>query len=124
MKQTLKKYERLASKKEIAALFKSKHTLFVYPFKVFFTGNQNTRHQILISIPKKNIRQAVKRNLLKRRIRESYRKNKTILYPHENTISSHLNIALVYIAKEPLPYAYIDKKINVILQEIAYEVYR
>ncbi len=124
MKQTFKKYERLASKKEITGLFKSKHTLFVYPFKIFFTENQNAHHQILISIPKKNIRHAVKRNLLKRRIRESYRKNKETLYSKDALKHARLNIALIYIAKEPLPYSYIDKKINVILQEIAYEVYR
>jgi ribonuclease P protein component len=124
MKQTFKKYERLNSKKAIAALFKSKHSLFVYPFKVFFTENTSSHHQLLISIPKKNIRQAVKRNLLKRRIRESYRKNKPVIYFAGKLCNPCLNIALIYVAKEPLPYSVIEKKITVILQEIAHEVYR
>ena len=77
----------------------------------------------MVSIPKRNFKSAVARNLLKRRITESYRKNKAILLK-EDAQNTFLSIAFVYVAKEPLPYAYIDKKINVILQEIANEVYR
>jgi ribonuclease P protein component len=36
--------------------------------------------QIAISVPKKSFRLAVTRNLIKRRIREAYRKKKQILY--------------------------------------------
>jgi ribonuclease P protein component len=123
MKQTFKKYERLKSKKEISELFKSKKNVFQYPIKAFYTTNKAAQHKIMVSIPKRNFKSAVTRNLLKRRIKESYRKNKVLLLKN-NEQKIFLNIAFVYVAKEPLPYVYIDKKINVILQEIANEVYR
>jgi len=123
MKQTFKKNERLKSKKEINAVFKSKKSVFHYPLKTFYSENQDKNHKILVSVPKRNFKSAVARNLLKRRIIESYRKNKAILYVN-HPLNKYLNLAFVYVAKEPLPYAYIDKKINVILQEIANEVYR
>ena len=63
-------------------------------------------HQILISVPKRNFKRAVDRNLLKRRIREAYRLNKSILVDNEKLL-----IAYIYTAKEILAYAEIEKKL-------------
>ena len=94
MKQSFKKYERLKSKKEISELFKSKKNIFRYPLKVFYMPNNVTNHRVLVSIPKRNFKSAVARNLLKRRITESYRKNKAILLK-EDAQNTRLIIAFV-----------------------------
>lgn len=129
MAQTFSKDERLCSLTEINDLVKNGAGLFHYPFKIVYKVIHNTcctnspgicgngrRNRILISVPKKNFKRAVHRNLLKRRIRESYRKNKTLLdIPQDRKI----NFMLVYISKDILEYRYIEQKIKDILEKIS-----
>lgn len=77
-----RKSERLCCETRIEDLFKESQSFFVYPFRVVWKEVDEERifpAQIGISVGKKRIRTAVKRNHLKRRIREAYRLNKHIL---------------------------------------------
>ena len=77
---TLSKEERLSSKLGISALMAKGKWGASSPLKfccLLRGGGEKTR--ILISVPKKFFKRAVKRNLLKRRIRESYRLQKDLL---------------------------------------------
>ncbi len=126
MAQTFTKNERLCSLKEINALVKDGHVLFQYPFRVSYLfkepqiptesiGAENF-NKLLVSIPKRNFKRAVHRNLLKRRVKESYRKNKELLdLPADNTV----NIMLVYVSKDILEYKYIESKIKDILCKVS-----
>lgn len=58
---------------------------------------EKTPSRIMVSVPKKLFRRAVKRNLLKRRIREAYRVQKDLIGPG-------LDILFVYISKAILPF--------------------
>jgi len=49
--------------------------------------------QVAFSVPKKGFRSAVTRNLLKRRMREAYRKNKYLFYDQ----LQHTGICIVFI---------------------------
>lgn len=80
--------------------------------------NQESCNKILISVPKKNFKRAVKRNLLKRRIRESYRKNKELLKLPPNT---NVNFMVVYVSKDLLEYSYIERKFKEVLEKISKE---
>lgn len=102
------KTERLTSEKEIEALFRTKNKLTVFPFKVLWLENGKSLHQILISCPKRNLKKAVERNLIKRRVRESYRLNKHQLYTDDITF---FNIAFIYISNEILEYTVINEKL-------------
>lgn len=75
------------------------------------TGNDVDR--IMVSVPKKLFKRAVKRNLLKRRIRESYRKQK-----HNLTIEGGLDVLFTYNTKEIMTYEQIYATIGQIIERI------
>ena len=91
MKNTLKKAERLNSKKLIEELFQKGSYFYFYPFKIFYLKEPaSTNHQVLISVPKRTFKKAVERNKLKRRIREAYRLNKEKLAVSENLLLGYI----------------------------------
>ena len=112
-KNTFKKEERLCSFKEIEALKVSGNPLFVYPFRASWMETGSAVNKILILAPKRNFKKAVDRNLIRRRIRESYRLNKDIL-PQRG-----IDIFVSYIAKEILEYNLIEEKLKEVLKQIA-----
>ena len=79
--QGLNKNERLKSKKNTGLLFKNGDSLFSFPFKLVYKwleeGSDKNSVQLLVSVPKRKFKNAVDRNLLRRRIKEAFRKNKT-----------------------------------------------
>ena len=121
MAQTFTKEESLCSLKEINALLKDGQVIFHYPFRVSYIvqENQDTEigiNKLLVSVPKKNFKRAVHRNLLKRRVRESYRKNKEITIQNGNR---SVNMMFVYISKDILEYSYIESRVKDILGKIS-----
>lgn len=105
---TFRKSERLYQKKKIKELFTGGSSFYLYPFKVIFLKDEDlANNQVLISVPKRNFKKAVHRNLLKRRIREAYRLNKALF-----KIPDKLRIAYIYTSKELLEFNVIEKKLN------------
>ncbi len=110
------KSERISEKKIIDNLFSSGKKFSVYPFDVRFLNqdeNSDSIHKVLISVSSSKIKSAVKRNLLKRRIKESYRINKNII---SNKL---LMIAFVYVSEEIFTFSVIDKAIKKILKKLS-----
>lgn len=94
--QTFKKAERLCSRKKISGLFESGNYFYTTHFKIiwdFATNDQPFPVQVMFSVSKRNFRHAVHRNLIKRRMREAYRKQKYILYEH--LTESDLKVAFI-----------------------------
>jgi len=121
IRNTFTKTERLTNKKLFESIFESGQSISAFPFKFIWIETNSTSLfpvQLGISVPKKSFAKAVDRNTIKRRIRESYRKNKHSLY--EILKNKNLSIALmiIYIAKEELPYQEIEKKMVVSLQKM------
>lgn len=112
MSFSLKKHEILRSKNNIKELFDNGSSFFLYPFKVYFLPKSTLdTNQALFSVSKKYYKRAVDRNLIRRRMREAYRLNKSILEANQ-TESFSLSIALIYISKFKLPYNDIEKKLK------------
>jgi ribonuclease P protein component len=106
-----RKKERLCSQKIIGELFKSGNILKKFPFKLVYSYNTSDRSsvKIVISVPKKIHKKAVKRNFIRRKIREVYRLNKHIVHEvAEQKIA--LNIIVIYISPNIASYAEIEKK--------------
>lgn len=79
MGATLGKEERLSGKTAIASLVEKGSWGYCGHFKYcFLQGGDRDFNRIMVSVPKKNFKRAVKRNLLKRRIREAYRTQKEL----------------------------------------------
>lgn len=105
----LHKLERLNKKKDIEALFSEGKSYNISPLRIISKPNPNqgiAHHQVLFSVPSRNFKRAVDRNLIKRRLREAYRLNKSKLGS-----ATKLLVAYIYIAKEILPYSLIEEKL-------------
>jgi ribonuclease P protein component len=106
--------ERLKSKKMLGALFKGGNSFVAYPLRVVWLPTETVLAttpppvQVAISVPKRNFKTAVERNLLKRRIREAYRLNKQALLEKIQPADKSVAIMIMYIAKEPLTFAEIQ----------------
>ena len=80
---------------------------------IYMADNGLDHCRLLVSVPKKNFKRAVKRNLLKRRIRESWRKLK-----HNINKGTGIDILLMYSTKEILTYQEIYSNVENIIGKI------
>lgn len=121
---TFRKHERLCSQLAIGKLIREGKIINHYPFRLIYlevSGKQAqslSPVQLVISVPKRNFKRAVKRNLLKRRIREAYRINKSLLYQPLETKNISINLLLVYVSTEVFSYNEIEQKLIKLLQRL------
>jgi ribonuclease P protein component len=120
-KETFSKTERLCSIKTISHLFENGNVFYTSLFKVVWEISPASipfPSQITFSVSKKGFKHAVTRNLLKRRMRESFRKNKISLYEH--LLSENIQIVLVVIYKSNsiTEYAAIEKSMKEIINKL------
>jgi ribonuclease P protein component len=115
IRETFDKSERLCSRKIIETLFENGNVFYNSLFKIVWNLDDNSipgPAQVAFSVSKRGFRLAVTRNLIKRRLREAYRKNKNTLYDH--LLSQNIKIAFVVILRgNAVPdYLMIEKSIK------------
>ncbi len=94
------KKEKLKSKKLIEQLFNEGKAVTVFPLKLIYlktTFTDSTKIKAGVSVSKRNFKNAVDRNRIKRLLRETYRLNKHELF---NTISTQYAFMVLYIGKD------------------------
>ncbi|WP_029906276.1 ribonuclease P protein component [Prevotella sp. 10(H)] len=116
IKNTFPKEEKLCSTKAIDKLFSSGQSFIAYPLRVVYTveNEPEVNHQlaaILTSVSKKKFKRAVKRNRVKRLIREAYRLNKHELSALLKEKGKRMDIAFLYLKNELPEYTEIEKAI-------------
>ena len=100
---TLSKEERLSWKRYIDLLFEKGQSFVAFPLRVVYLPVEE------ISVPKKKFRRAVKRNLIKRQVREAYRVRKYDLIDPLTEKNKRMLVAFLYLDKEIHPFADIEK---------------
>lgn len=120
-RKTLKKKERLSVGTDLSRLFASGRYGFTDGFRYCYRiGNELSFNRIVVSVPKKCFRRAVKRNLLKRRIREAYRLNKNLL--PVNAEKGGTDILFIYSSKDILDFNAVVLSVRNILESLAAKV--
>ena len=85
-------------------------------------SEESPRAALLVSVPKKRFKRAVKRNRLRRCIKEAYRLNKTLLYNPLQELGLKVELAIVYLDKEIQPYASLEKRMKEMLQKLTAKI--
>lgn len=121
---TLSKAERLHRRSIISQLFESGSTSFsAFPLRVVFMPTDKEADapaaSILVSVPKRHFKRAVKRNRVKRQIREAYRLNKQILHDSLSASPQGVAIAFIWLDKELHSSEEVTRKVKILLKRIA-----
>ena len=115
----LSKAERISGVKDVAALLAGGKWMRSELLKVCFMRNDLEYSRIVVSVPKRLFKRAVKRNLLKRRIREAYRLQKELLGATPGAAATGFDILLQYNSPEVADFAAIRADVATVLRRIA-----
>jgi len=112
--------ERLKSRRLIQALFKQGQSFSKYPIRLVYMPVTDpslpSPVQCTVSVPKRRFRRAAHRNRIRRQVREAWRLHKTALYQQLEGHDTTYAFMLLYVGKEALPFADIDRSMKRIIK--------
>jgi ribonuclease P protein component len=120
-RQTFSRNERLCRTRLIEELFEKGNAFYTSVFKVFWAipgSSIPSPAQVAVSVPKKGFRHATDRNLLKRRIRESYRRRKHSLYSFLQEEGICITFILIYRSSKIADYDAIDRAVEEVIEKL------
>ena len=103
--------EKLKSKKLIEQLFAEGNSISNYPIKLIYLKTElafDVSIQASVAVPKKNFKSAVKRNRIKRLMRESYRLNKPLVF---NNSKGTFAFLFLYLGKKMPDYTLVNQNL-------------
>ena len=118
MKWGFPKHNKLCGQLRIAQLYKEGKRFTAWPLRVTYqTTEEDT--QVLVWAPKSLFKRAVKRNHLRRLMREAFRLHQDIMTSENDcAIPSNFLIAFNYMDKEEQPFSVIEKAVCKSLRKI------
>jgi len=122
MPYTFRKTERLNRKKIIEKMFQGgvSRSFTVFPLRVvyLFPDDQQVPLSMMVSVSKHRFKHAIKRNRVKRQVREAWRLQKQSLVDILVEQHKHLAVAFIYLSEELQPTALISKQMELAISKL------
>lgn len=131
-KYSLPQSERINSKKQIDRLFRGggSKAMTASPLRMVYMADSRQTDsqpsdghqpmaQMMVSVPKRYFKRAVKRNYVKRQVREAYRLNKHILVNHlTQKADKTVSLSFIWTSDRLLPTAEVMKRMANLLTRL------
>ena len=122
MSSKFPKKEKLKSETIIRRLFEEGKSISSYPLKLIYlpvNGATDVKIKCGVTVSKRNFKSAVKRNRIKRLLRESYRLNKDKKF---NNIEGSFAFLFLYLGKEMPRYEDVERHMKIILKQFLIKI--
>lgn len=120
------KNERIVSRKLIETLFGGgrSRSAVVFPLRAVYmlTEQSDANVKVLVSVSKRHFKRAVKRNRVKRQVREAYRRNKQPIVEKAMSRGKTLCIAFVWLADRLYDTAEVESSVKALMQRVAEKI--
>jgi ribonuclease P protein component len=100
---SFRKNERISGRAHFEKLIREGKSFNIFPFRVVWMPiEEKTDYpaQVAFAVPKRNVKGAVKRNKIKRQLREAYRLNKPVFYNDLEKRKLRLRVLMIFNARE------------------------
>lgn len=128
-RHSFRKKERICSQKQIDSLFNGgqSKTMTVFPIRMVYAFVEKKEHEpwakLLVSVPKKHLKKAVDRNLVKRQLREAYRQNKHLVIQKLEQQQQHqMLISLIWSDSQLQESRQVAQKVISLLQRVSEKI--
>lgn len=119
---TLRQNEKLKSKKLIEKLFREAERKYQHPLRLLYLAvDMDTTTKAGFTVSTKTFKKAVKRNRIKRLMREAYRHLKPALHNRLRRQNQQVALFFIYTHKTILPYRVIYSSMEGLLQALPFD---
>jgi len=115
---TLRRYERIKSRKKIELLFREGKHINLNPLNITYILTEEKGLQVGVGAVKRYFKKAVHRNKIKRLLRESWRLQKNELTEKIMEAQKGLAVFVIYTGKEIPPFSEISSLVKQVLERL------
>lgn len=116
---------RIVRKSQLDLLFSSGKSFIAYPLRIIFIKREKTQDEdlsVLVSVSKRKFKRAVKRNRIKRLIRETFRQQRHEFEEALQPLPFSLDVAFLYLKSELSDYSEISQAMNKALAQLKLKI--